>query len=242
MQCKECGGLLTKKMKKCPSCGAKVGSTKLMGCLGVFVALVIIISIISSATSDRNRKKENERFAEAKQKAKQIQMETYGQEKARFAENAEKHYLDMKQLYMKHKYEEAMKILDQFKTYDAYKYKDVRNYDETIQKIIEAKRPTPTPKPTAKPARPTSTPRETVYNSPWGGGKVWQVKSWLKDNLKDPDSYEGIEWGKVIKQDSEYVVLHEYRAKNSLGGYVISKKLFRLDENGNVIKVSVWNR
>lgn len=58
--------------------------------------------------------------------------------------------------------------------------------------------------------------------------------------LKDPDSYEGIEWGALgiyNKTNNTYFVLHKYRAKNSYGGYVIEENFFVLDKDGNVLKV-----
>ena len=76
---------------------------------------------------------------------------------------------------------------------------------------------------------------EVVYNSEWDGS-VRQVKSYLKNNLKDPGSYEGIEWSPVVKNgDGTFKVRHKYRAKNSFGGYVVEEQIFTLDSEGNVI-------
>ena len=66
---------------------------------------------------------------------------------------------------------------------------------------------------------------------------VSQVKEYLKKNLKDPKSYESIEWSKVKEESYGYSVYHKYRAKNSFGGYVIESQIFHLDFGGNVIKV-----
>lgn len=75
---------------------------------------------------------------------------------------------------------------------------------------------------------------EVVYNSSWDGS-VRQVERYLKNNLKDPDSYQSIEWSKVVKQsDGSFMVRHKYRAKNSFGGYVVEEKIFTLDSSGNV--------
>lgn len=76
-----------------------------------------------------------------------------------------------------------------------------------------------------------------VENSPWDGS-VYQVKNHLKNNLKDPDSYEGIEWSTVVETKNGYTVRHKYRAKNSFGGYVVENQIFYLDFKGNVISVS----
>ena len=78
----------------------------------------------------------------------------------------------------------------------------------------------------------------SVKNSPWNGS-VMQVKNYLKKTLKDPDSYESIEWGKVIDNNGTYEVKHTYRAKNSFGGYVVETCLFKLDSHGNVIEVII---
>jgi len=40
--------------------------------------------------------------------------------------------------------------------------------------------------------------KEIVTNSSWDAS-VYQVKSWLKETVKDPKSLEFIEWSKVIK-------------------------------------------
>jgi hypothetical protein len=68
---------------------------------------------------------------------------------------------------------------------------------------------------------------------------VHQVERHLENTLKDPDSYDGMEWSAVQEapagQDYKYYVRHKYRAKNSFGGYVIENKVFYLDEKGNVV-------
>lgn len=73
-----------------------------------------------------------------------------------------------------------------------------------------------------------------VKNSP-NDGSVWQVKEYLKRILKDPRSYESIEWGTVTKGNGEYTVRHRYRAKNSFGGYTIEEHIFHLNMFGDVI-------
>lgn len=81
---------------------------------------------------------------------------------------------------------------------------------------------------------------EAVVNSVYDGS-VYQVENYLKrEYLKDPQSYDGIDWSTVQKEDNnslyKYSVRHKYRAKNSFGGYVIEEKIFYLDKSGNVIK------
>lgn len=75
-----------------------------------------------------------------------------------------------------------------------------------------------------------------VENSSWDGS-VRQVKDYLKRNLKDPKSYESIEWSNVIENNDGYMVRHKYRAKNSFGGYTIEDKTFYMDFNGNITKI-----
>ncbi len=77
-----------------------------------------------------------------------------------------------------------------------------------------------------------------IENSAWDGS-VYQVKNYLKKNLKDPDSYEGIEWSKVQKNaNGTYTVRHKYRARNSFGGMIIENWVFELDEKGTVISAT----
>lgn len=75
---------------------------------------------------------------------------------------------------------------------------------------------------------------------------VIQVESYLKQHLKDPDSYQSIEWDhvkeisdKITSENGgyKYSVLHKYRAKNSFGGYNIETDLFKFDKDGNVISM-----
>lgn len=85
--------------------------------------------------------------------------------------------------------------------------------------------------PVAQKSNPT---RETVVNSAWDGS-VWQAEHYIKRGLKDPDSFEAIEWGKVVLvPGGTYKVRCLYRAKNSLGGYVVEQVLIDLDREGNV--------
>jgi len=77
---------------------------------------------------------------------------------------------------------------------------------------------------------------DVVSNSPWDAS-VYQVEDYLKRTLKDPDSYQSIEWWKVKKTLLGFKVLHKYRAKNSFGGYVVETAEFVLDSNGNVLSM-----
>ena len=71
---------------------------------------------------------------------------------------------------------------------------------------------------------------------------VFQVENYLKKNLNDPNSYEGIEWSPVIIDSADghlknYTVRHKYRAKNGFGGFVVENRIFYLDSAGTIYNV-----
>jgi len=82
-----------------------------------------------------------------------------------------------------------------------------------------------------------SDPGEKPENSLWDGS-VYEVKTFLENHLKDPDSVEYIDWYKPsLKEhngDEYWGVKVKYRAKNSFGGYVVNTQLF-LIKDGNVV-------
>lgn len=87
------------------------------------------------------------------------------------------------------------------------------------------------------PSHYTYVPSEPeIANSEWDGS-VSQVKDWMRENLKDPDSVQYISWGKVENgPDGTKSVVVKYRAKNSFGGYDIETTAFSLDpHDGHVI-------
>ena len=74
----------------------------------------------------------------------------------------------------------------------------------------------------------------TVYNSSWDNS-VSQVERHLKSTLRDPDSYQSVEWGQVTSSgDGGSTVRHKYRAKNGFGGYNTEERIFKIDSHGNV--------
>lgn len=83
---------------------------------------------------------------------------------------------------------------------------------------------------------PNKPPPEIVSNSGWDGS-VYQVEHWLKQSLKDPESFQAIEWGAVTKTESGFMVRCKYRAKNSFGGSIVSSQMFILDATGKVTSV-----
>ena len=63
------------------------------------------------------------------------------------------------------------------------------------------------------------------------------VRSYLRANLKDPGSYQEIEWSPSgVNSSGQYYIRHKYRAKNSFGGYVIEEKIFYLNKSYKVIR------
>lgn len=88
----------------------------------------------------------------------------------------------------------------------------------------------------SRPRRSVSTSaRAEVENSAWDGS-VSQVKRYIERNAKDPKSVDYIDWSKVSRQGSGYVVRVKYRAKNSFGGFVVEEKIFVLDADGEVVE------
>jgi hypothetical protein len=81
---------------------------------------------------------------------------------------------------------------------------------------------------------------KSVVSNGAGDGTVWQVESYLKKNLKDPDSLKFIEWGKVVKSETGYAVRCKYRAKNSFGGYEVADQLFLFNDDGTFRAVKDW--
>lgn len=67
------------------------------------------------------------------------------------------------------------------------------------------------------------------------------IRIFLKHQyLKDPDSYEGIDWGPsgiYMKENNTYYMMHKYRAKNGFGGYVVENPMFILNAQGDVVDV-----
>ena len=58
----------------------------------------------------------------------------------------------------------------------------------------------------------------------------------IKNLLKDPDSYDAIGWSKVETLPSGYYsVTHQFRAKNSFGGYNIETYEFTYTADGTII-------
>lgn len=85
---------------------------------------------------------------------------------------------------------------------------------------------------------PKTSKNSLVYNS-YLDGSVHQVESWLRQNLKDPESLEIIEWYKVVdRKDGSFSVVVEYRARNGFGGFNVEKMKFYLDSGGKITDYS----
>lgn len=79
-------------------------------------------------------------------------------------------------------------------------------------------------------------PLAVVRNSPWDGS-VAQIERYLKNNLRDPDSFEAISWGEVVNDGERFSAWCKYRAKNGFGGYSVEHQVFVMDQAGVVIAV-----
>ncbi|MEW5928895.1 MAG: hypothetical protein AB1941_15650 [Gemmatimonadota bacterium] len=77
--------------------------------------------------------------------------------------------------------------------------------------------------------------KDVVRNSTYDGS-VYQVEEYLKRQvLRDPDSYESIEWGPVRATPAGFSVWHRFRARNGFGGYAVETYRFELDAAGAVV-------
>lgn len=72
--------------------------------------------------------------------------------------------------------------------------------------------------------------------SPWDGSHR-QLESYIKKNLKDPDSYQHIET-RYADNGNTITVTTKYRAKNSFGGYVIESSVATANIDGTLITVN----
>lgn len=89
----------------------------------------------------------------------------------------------------------------------------------------------------SKKDEPSNSARAAVENSQWDRS-VSQVKQWLNENTRDPESLQFIEWSPVMKTGNGYTVRVKFRTKNGFGGYdEPEQRFFTLDQAGNVIDV-----
>lgn len=70
-------------------------------------------------------------------------------------------------------------------------------------------------------------------------GSVDVVENFLKRNyLRDPDSYKGREWGKLIRNpDGTFQVSHRFSAKNGFGGVDTETVLFCISADGKKVHI-----
>ena len=83
---------------------------------------------------------------------------------------------------------------------------------------------------------PKPAPKETVVNDPLDAS-VKQVKEYVKTIVYDPKSLKFLEWSKVSKNGSRFVVRAKFSANNSLGSTVIVNAWFTLDSGGYVLSM-----
>lgn len=82
-----------------------------------------------------------------------------------------------------------------------------------------------------------------IVNNSAEDGSVKEVVQYIKDNVKDSESYEGIYWSKVMDMGFKhstphrYFVKHQYRIKNNFGSYITENHIFYIDDAGKIIDV-----
>lgn len=89
--------------------------------------------------------------------------------------------------------------------------------------------------PPAQPIHTNAPPLQDVVQNSAFDGSVRQVERHLRRTLKDPESFQAIQWFPVQKDLKGFTVRVIYRARNSLGGMVLEDRVFLLDRAGNVI-------
>ena len=60
------------------------------------------------------------------------------------------------------------------------------------------------------------------------------VESWIKDNIKDPNSYKHLST-KYIDQDSIISIITEFTGTNSFGANIKTACIAKIDTSGNLI-------
>ena len=70
-------------------------------------------------------------------------------------------------------------------------------------------------------------------------GSVEPVVDFLKKKyLRDPDSYNGVEWGELVKNaDGTFQISHRFSAKNGFGGMNTETLIFCISEDGKEVHV-----
>lgn len=91
--------------------------------------------------------------------------------------------------------------------------------------------------PTPKTAEQLKEEKIKLAFSPWDGSHR-QLEKYVKNNLKDPESYEHIETRYGVKDDIVTVVM-KYRAKNSFGGFVVNQAIATAKIDGTLITVDI---
>lgn len=75
-----------------------------------------------------------------------------------------------------------------------------------------------------------------VEASRWDG-EVYQVRRYIESHMKDPDSFDAINWTRLVRGCGSYTVGVTYRGKNSFGGYAVAQEIFTIDAAGMVTSV-----
>jgi hypothetical protein len=73
--------------------------------------------------------------------------------------------------------------------------------------------------------------------SGWSGAHI-KTERFIKQNLKDPDSYDHVSTRYKVNNEDTLIILTTYRAKNSFGATILeTTKVLVSSENGDVIRI-----
>lgn len=65
------------------------------------------------------------------------------------------------------------------------------------------------------------------------------LRRYIRDNLRDPDSYDIIYTSKALEHSNgTFSMQHKYRAKNGFGGMNVEEKVFIFSKSGSIISVN----
>lgn len=69
-------------------------------------------------------------------------------------------------------------------------------------------------------------------------GSVWQVLEYLKHNLRDPQNFRALEWGRVQPDRGGYLVTLKYQTTAGSLGVITEHKYFFMDPTGKVYQTA----
>lgn len=72
-------------------------------------------------------------------------------------------------------------------------------------------------------------------------GRSFRCESWIKSQLKDPDSFESIET-KYLTRSDEVITNVKYRARNSFNGFVVDTATCRISLQNEIIEATAGQK